>query len=248
MEFEDEGVILSARAHGETHSVADILTRNRGRWSGLVYGGQGRRMQPLLQPGNGVRTVWKGRVDDSLGHHSLELTQPRAAGVLDDRLALAGLSAAAAVTLAAAPEREPHPRLYAALVVFLDALDDEDVWPALYARYELGLLADLGFGLSLDRCVATGVTDDLIYVSPRSAGAVSRAAGEPYKSRLLPLPAFLRDAAADAADDDVLDALTTTGAFIEQRILHPAGRVLPEARAQLIRLLRERVGALDGSC
>lgn len=240
VEFDDEGIVLSARAHGESHAVAEIFTRKHGRWAGLVYGGQGRRQQPVLQIGNGVVTHWKGRLDDSLGHHALELSQPRAAALLGDRLALAGLTAAAATTLACLPEREPHPRLYIAFMLLLDSLEDADIWPALFARYELGLLAELGFGLSLDRCVATGTTEDLIYVSPRSAAAVSREAGEPYRGKLLPLPAFLRDAAAPAEPQDMLDALTTTAAFIETRVLHPASRTLPEARADMIRLLTER--------
>lgn len=237
MEFEDDGVVLAARAHGEAHAVAEIFMARFGRWAGLVYGGQSRKTLPVLQPGNGVKAVWKGRLDDSLGHFVLELTAPRAARHLQDRLALSGLSAATAVTLATLTEREPHSRLSAALNVLLDALDAPDIWPPLFARYELGLLAELGFGLSLDKCIATGSGQGLIYVSPRSGAAVSAEAGEPYKSKLLPLPAFLRDPAAAAETRDIADALTTTGYFVETRILHPAGKELPEARKRLVDLL-----------
>lgn len=243
MEFTDDGIVLSARAHGEAHAVAEIFLAQKGRWAGLVYGGQSRRTLPVLQAGNGVKAIWKGRLDDSLGHFTLELSAPRAAQHLHDRLALTGLSAAAAVTQATLTEREPHPRLYAALAVLLSALDALEIWPPLFARYELGLLGELGFGLALNACVATGARDELIYVSPRSGGAVSASAGEPYKSKLLPLPRFLIDPAAEASAAEIRDALSVTGYFVESRILHPAGREMPEARKRLAELLGESAGA-----
>jgi len=241
MNFSDDGIILSARAHGETHAVAEVFTAARGRWAGLVYGGQGRRMQPLLQAGNSVRAEWKGRGEDSLGHFALELTHARAGEFMHDRLSLAGLSSACAVAAACLPEREAHAPSYNAMAVLLDNLDSIELWPALMARWELGLLAEMGFGLTLDRCAATGVREDLIYVSPKSACAVSRAAGEPYKEKLLPLPAFLNGGVADASLEEAVDALTTSGYFIETRILHLAGKQLPEARLRVIELLRKRI-------
>lgn len=237
MDFIDEGVIISARPHGEAHAVVELFTAAHGRWAGLVFGGQGRRMQSVLQIGNGVAAQWKARTEDQLGHYSLELTKARAALALDDRLALAGLSAAAAVTRAALPEREAHAGLYAAFVVLLQTITETAHWPALYARYELGLLSEMGYGLSLDRCAATGTAENLIYVSPRSAAAVSREAGAPYHSRMLPLPAFLRDSAADWSAEDVVEALRTTGYFIETRLIKATHARMPEARARLVELL-----------
>lgn len=233
MDFIDEGVVLSARAHGENHAVAEIFTAGHGKWAGLVHGGQGRRMRPILQPGNSVRAEWKGRLESSLGHFSLELSHARAGELMQDRLSLAALTAACAVADAALPEREAHGRAYHAMAVLLDALGEPAVWPALMARWELGLLAELGFGLTLDRCAATGARDNLIYVSPRSACAVSAEAGAPYKDKLLPLPAFLRGASSEATREEAVDALRTTGYFIETRILHLANRGLPDARAHL---------------
>ncbi|MEO1015084.1 MAG: DNA repair protein RecO [Pseudomonadota bacterium] len=240
MEFDDSGVLLSARAHGEHHAVAEILTAAHGRWAGLVYGGQGTRMRPVLQPGNRVRAVWKGRVSASLGHFSLELTDPSAAGLMQDRLALAGLTAACGVAGACLPEREAHAGVFDALGVVIDHLSEPDVWPALMAKWELGLLAALGFGLTLDSCAATGARNDLIYVSPKSARAVSRDAGEPYKDKLLPLPPFLRAGGAGEAASlaDAIDALTLTGYFLETRVLHPADKALPDPRVRLIDLLK----------
>jgi len=238
MNFTDHGIILNARAHGETHAVADIFTQEKGRWSGLVYGGQGRKMRPLLQPGNEVLTNWTGRGEDSLGHFSLELTRARAGEAMQDKISLAGLSAACALSLACLPEREPHTPSYAAMSVLLDNLDNIDVWPALMARWELGLLAELGFGLTLDRCAATGVREKLIYVSPRSACAVCAEAGAPYKDKMLPLPAFLNGESTEASLEEALDALQTTGHFIETRILHLSNKQLPEARMRMVEVLR----------
>lgn len=241
MEFVDDGIVLSARAHGETAAVAEIFTPHHGKWAALVYGGQGRTQRPILQPGNAVRASWKGRLNESLGHFTLELTHARAGELMQDRLSLAGLTAACAVAAAVLPEREAHARAYHTMRILLDHLADIDVWPALTARWELGLLAELGFGLTLDRCAATGARENLKYVSPKSACAVSADAGEPYRDRLLPLPAFLREASAEAGLADALDGLRTTGHFIETRILHLAGRELPEARKRVVELLRERL-------
>ncbi len=245
MNLTDTGIILDARPHGETHAIANIFTERHGRWAGLVHGGQGRRMGPVLQPGNEVKLDWKGRGEDSLGHFTLEMIRARAAEAMADRLALAGLSAACAVAGAALPERESHAPSFAAMKILFDNLDELDVWPALMARWELGLLAELGFGLTLDRCAATGVADNLIYVSPRSACAVSAEAGEPYKEKLLPLPAFLK-AGGDASLDEALDGLKLTGYFIETRILHLSDKQLPEARLRVVELLQAK-RATEGS-
>ncbi len=239
MDFTDDGIVLSARAHGETAAVAEIFTPHHGKWAGLVYGGQGRTMRPILQPGNGVKAIWKGRLDESLGFFTLELTQARAGALMQDRLSLAGLTAACAVAAATLPEREAHGRAWHTMRILLDHLGDIEIWPALMARWELGLLAELGFGLTLDRCAATGASENLVYVSPKSASAVSAEAGEPYKDRMLPLPAFLRDSAAEASLADALDGLKTTAHFIETRVLHAANQDLPESRRRVAELLRD---------
>ena len=247
MNFTDIGIILDARAHGETHAVVDVFTEHHGRWTSLVYGGQGRRMRPLLQPGNEVAVDWTGRAEDSLGHFTLEMAHARAGEAMGERLSLAALSAACAVAFATLPEREAHGRAYTAMAVLMATLDDIDVWPALMARWELGLLAELGFGLTLDRCAATGGRENLIYVSPRSACAVSADAGEPYKEKLLPLPPFLRGASTQATLAEAIDALATTGHFIETRILHLSNKQLPEARTRLAALLSSYEVAHQGA-
>ncbi|MEQ1929240.1 MAG: DNA repair protein RecO [Parvularculaceae bacterium] len=237
MTFVDHAIVLGARAHGETHAVAELFTESHGRWAALVYGGQGRRMQPILQPGNEVRSEWKGR-GEGLGFFSLELERAHAAALMQDQLSLAALLSATSLARECLPEREAHARAYGAMKILIENLGEIDIWPVLMARWELGLLAELGFGLTLDRCAATGARDDLIYVSPRSACAVSREAGEPYKDKLLPLPGFLGGSSLEATLDEALAALTTTGYFIETRILHLSNKPLPAPRLKLHDLLK----------
>jgi DNA repair protein RecO (recombination protein O) len=238
MRWSDEGFVLAARPHGESGAVVHLLTRERGRHAGLVRGGAGRRLAAALQPGNEVRAEWRGRIEDQLGTLAVELAQARAAGLLGDALRLAALASACALAEAALPEREPHPGAYEGFGALLDALAGAPDWPATYARWELALLAELGYGLDLARCAATGETEDLAYVSPRSGQAVGREAAGPWRDRLLPLPAFFLGAQAPAEAQDVRDALELTGLFLERRVLAPHGRREPAARTRLVAMLR----------
>jgi DNA repair protein RecO (recombination protein O) len=238
MQWSDEALILSVRPHGETAAIVELLTARHGRYAGLVHGGRSRRLRPVLQIGNHVDAVWTARLADQLGHYQLELRRGYAAEAMADALQLAGLSTLTAMCRLL-PEREPHPSLYEVGMFVLSFLDDPSVWPALYARWELALLDDLGFGLDLSRCASTGVNDALIYVSPRSGRAVSASAGEPYKDRLLQLPAFLRDgnASGGVTSHDLRDAFRLTGHFIEARALSPEGKAMPDVRARMIELV-----------
>ena len=192
--------LLAVRRHGESALIVELLTREHGRHLGLVRGGQSPKMRAVLQPGNEVAAAWRGRLSEHLGTIACELACAHAARLLDDPERLAGLAAATAIIAATLPEREPHADVFAAFAALLASLDSAEDWQARYIKWECGLLKALGFGLDLTRCAATGVTTDLAYVSPRSGRAVSRAAGQPYHDKLLPLPDFLwRDAAADGA-------------------------------------------------
>jgi DNA repair protein RecO (recombination protein O) len=237
MRWSDEGFVLSARRHGENGAVVHLLTRERGRHAGLVRGGAGRRLAAVLQPGNEVRAEWRARLEDQLGTLAVELAHARAAALLGDPVRLAALAAACAMTEAALPEREAHPAVYEGMAALLDALDGSAAWAAAYVRWELALLSELGYGLDLARCAATGGVDDLAYVSPRSGQAVSRAAAEPWRDRLLPLPAFLLGTQAGAHPGDLRDGLALTGFFLERRVLAPHGRAEPKARTRLVELL-----------
>src|SRR5579864_234804 len=180
MEFEDEAYVLAARPHGETGAIVELLTRTHGRFVAHVAGGASRRMRPMMQPGARVIAGYRARVSEQLGSARIEAQGEGPAALFDQPLALAGLAAAAAVAAGALPEREPHPGAFYAFEALTASLADPDIWPAVYVRFEAGLLQELGFGLDLSRCAATGVLDDLIYVSPRTGRAVSREAGAPY--------------------------------------------------------------------
>src|SRR5580704_1987628 len=191
MHWSEAGIVLAVRRHGESALVAHVLTRDHGRHAGLVHGGQGRRGRTVFQVGNAVQLTWRARLDEHLGTYAGELLVGHAAHVMESPLRLACLASAAAMAEAGLPEREPHPHAYDGLSALLDALDQDQGWAPAYARWELALLAELGFGLDLGSCAATGTTSDLAYVSPKSGQAVSRGAGEVYRARMLPLPAFL---------------------------------------------------------
>lgn len=237
MDWTDEGIILGVRPHGETASVVELLTREHGRHLGLVHGGRSRRMRPILQPGNHVEVSWKGRLAEHLGHMALETRRAYAAEVMDHPAPLAGL--ATLTTLARLlPERDPHPSLYEVSLFVLGFLDEPEVWPALLVRWELALLEELGFGLDLTACAATGTNDDLIYVSPKTGRAVSASAGEPYRDRLLALPPFLRGRSqGTVSQSDLAAGFALTGHFLETRVLGARAEVLPEVRGRLTDML-----------
>lgn len=238
MQWSDEAIILSVRPHGETAAVVELFTRGHGRHMGLVHGGRSRKHRPVLQTGNQVDATWKARLADQLGHLTLEMTRPFAASVMDNPLALSALSSMSAL-LHLLPERDPHPSLYEVTLFVLGFLDDATVWPALYVRWELALLDELGFGLDLSECAATGSNDQLIYVSPRTGRAVSASAGEPYKDKLLSLPSFLaKSRGAIATADDVRAGLGLTRHFLDARVFTPRGETIPEVRVRLA----ERLG------
>ena len=239
MEFEEDAFVLSARSHGETGAIVELLTATSGRWAAHVAGGASRRMRPMLQPGARVLARYRSRTSEQLGSASLEAEGSGPAELFDDADALAGLSAAAAVTAAALPEREPHPGAFLAFEALASALTVPDIWPAVYVRFEAGLLEELGFGLDLSRCAATGSSEDLIYVSPRTGRAVSRSAGEPYRDRLLALPPFMLGAQGGLDAGDVGKGLDLTGHFLEQFVFSPLNRPLPPARIWLLDRLRE---------
>lgn len=231
MQWRDEGIVLSARPHGENAAVVTLLTRGQGRHAGLVRGARGRRGRGLYQPGNLVAADWRGRLADHLGSYTCELVEGYAARVLDDADRLAALSAAAAVSDTALPEREPHGACFDGFRALLDAMSGPH-WAEVYVRWELALLAELGFGLDLSACAGGGDNDRLAYVSPRSGRAVSLAAGEPYRNKLLALPSFLVGR-GDGGVAEVGQGLALTGFFLERHVFAPHHKSPPAARARL---------------
>ena len=238
MEWTDEGIVLGTRRHGEANAILEVMTQAHGRHLGLVRGGAGTRMRPVLQPGNAVRATWRARLDEHLGHFAIEGLRLRAAELLDAAHALSGVTHLAALCRLL-PERDPHPLVHADLLAALDCMDDPLAVAVAVARFELMLLAELGFGLDLTQCAATGVAGDLGYVSPKSGRAVSRRAGEPWHDRLLPLPAFLLDAApARPSAGELADGFAVTGFFLGRYVFEPRGQRAPDARERFIAAVR----------
>jgi DNA repair protein RecO (recombination protein O) len=232
MEWTDEGIVLGVRRHGESSAIVELLTRSHGRHLGLVRGGAGKRMRPLLQPGNSVSAVWRARLDEHLGYYLIEGTRLRAANLFAASHAVYGVTHLASLARLL-PERDPHEDIYEMLDHTLDDFDNAGAAAAHLIRFELAMLAELGFGLDLETCAASGVTTDLVYVSPKSGGAVSRQAGAPFQDRLLRLPAFLRsqdDGASGWTEEDLRDGFALTGLFLLRHVLEPRGQTHSDAR------------------
>src|SRR5260221_10680363 len=234
MEWDDEAIILSARPHGETSLILQLLTCTRGRHAGLAGGARRAGGRGIYEIGPRVPAHWQARLADHLGLLRCELVRGYAADLIDDPARLACLASAAALAEAVLPEREAAPGAFAGLASLLEALAADRSWQAAYVGWELALLAELGFGLDLSRCAATGTTGGLAYVSPKSAQAVSRSAGAPYRDKLLPLPGFLLTGAPSPPAGEIRDGLALTGFFLGRHIFEPLGRNLPAARTRFV--------------
>jgi len=236
MEWRDHGTVLVARAHGETSAVVEVFTESHGRHAGVVRGGISRRIAPHLEPGSEVDVTWRARLDEHIGSFTVEPIRSRHGALLADPPALAALSSVTALLRFALPEREPHAVLYRRSADLLDRLGDAG-WPQTYLQWELALLEELGFGLDLSACAVTGATEDLVFVSPKTGRAVSRAGAGEWADRLLPLPPVLIGGPM-ADPDDVFQGLTTTGHFLSRHLAAQLGdRSLPVARERLLAAL-----------
>lgn len=258
MEWSDDAIIIGVKAHGETSLIAEVMTRAHGRHLGLVRGGRSRTKAASLQPGNLVRARWYARLEEHLGQFTIDPIDLRAGHIMETGFGVAGLKSLSAVTRLL-PERDPHEALYEGLRVALDYLaadpdaenhragftsdhlsceDRSLIVAALVVRFELAILDALGFGLDLARCAATGASDDLSYVSPKSARAVCRTAGQPYQHKLLPLPAFLQgERGAPPNAGDILAGFRLTHYFLDRHVYAPRGLEPDPARDSLIRTL-----------
>jgi DNA repair protein RecO (recombination protein O) len=239
MEWQDEGIVLSARKHGETSTILEVMTHGHGRHLGLVRGGRSRKQQPVLQPGNRVSLIWRARLDEHLGTFQAEPLAFNAARLLDSAIAVYGLLTLAA-HLRLLPERDPHSALYETLAIVIDHLDEPRSAAELIVRFELKVLDELGFGLDLTRCAATGGIDDLVYVSPKTGRAVSLEAGRAWHDVMLPLPVFLRRGEREAADLEGIEAaFRLTSFFLTRHVYEPRAIAAPEARAGFLGAVRK---------
>jgi len=234
MEWRGQGILLSSRRHGESSAIIEVFTEDQGRHAGLVRGGTSRKIAPILQAGAQLDVSWRARLEDHIGTYQVELLRSRAATAMSGRLALAGLNAVTSLLCFALPERESHPSLYRRTEQLLDLLGQDEIWPLAYLRWEMSLLEETGFGLDLTECAVTGTTEELIYVSPKSGRAVSRAGAGEWADRLLPLPPCLRGE-GPAPDEEIVTALATTGYFLEAKLATALGhKPLPDARARFV--------------
>lgn len=238
MEWTDDAIILGSRPLGETRAVVELFTRDHGRQAGVVHGGASRKTRPMLQPGNLVSATWKARTGEQLGFFSpLELEGAYAALLFDDSAALAGLTSAITLLRENTAERQASPRLFEALHLLAQTFAERELWPALYTRFEIGLLAEIGYGLDLTECAMTGAREGLGYVSPRTGRAATKEAGAPFKDKLLRLPPYLTDPDAPLVEGDVADGLALAGFFLEHRVYDQLGRGMPDARRRMIEAL-----------
>ncbi len=228
MEWTDQGIVLGTRRHGEANAIAEVMTHGHGRHLGLVRGGGGSRLRPVLQPGNTVRVIWRARLDEHLGHYTIEPLRLHAASQFAAAHVVYGVTHLAALCRLL-PERDPHAGVHERLAEVLDHLDDPIVAAAGVVRFELQMLSELGFGLDLESCAATGTANDLVFVSPKSGRAVSRGAGEPWRDRLFRLPRFLSEAVAPSPDE-LADGFALTGFFFARHVLEPRGLGFADAR------------------
>ena len=238
MEWTEDAIAIGTRRHGENGVILEVMTRDHGRYMGLVRGGRSRRHRPVLQPGNAMTVTWRARLDDHLGQFRIEPLIERAAELMQSRHATYGLQLLS-THLRLLPERDPHPRLFEALSVIIENLQDRMVGAELMIRFELLLLDELGFGLDLASCASTGQGEDLIYVSPKSGRAVSRIAGRPYHDRLLDLPRFLhrRENGKPPTVAELLSGFRLTGYFLDRHVLTPRGLDMPDVRESFARTL-----------
>jgi DNA repair protein RecO (recombination protein O) len=238
MHWTDDGILLGTRRHGEANAIIEVMTRAHGRHLGLVRGGAGSRLRPVLQPGNSIRVDWRARLDDHLGNYTVEGLRLRAASFLGLPHAVYGVTHLAALCRLL-PERDAHPEVHDLLEAALEHINDPVIVAVNVVRFELRMLAELGFGLDLDACAATGTRDDLAYVSPKSGRAVSRAAGVPWQERLLRLPPFLnRDAVSERpSPEELRNGFTLTGFFLTRHVLEPRNMLFSDMRQSLVALL-----------
>lgn len=243
--WEDQGIVLSVRGHGENGAIVSLLTEHNGRHAGYVRGAKSSKMRGTIEPGNLVDAHWNARVSDSLGSYDLEAVKSYGPLYMGDALKLAALQSACALCDVALPEREGHAGLFHGLIALLDNLDQE-IWAAAYVVWEIAFLRELGFSLDFSKCAGGGETQRLAYISPKTGRAVSYEAGEPYKDKLLELPSFLKPNGGPVDDEDIVLGLKMTGYFLEHWAFTHHTKGVPEARLRLFERVMQKFGKNDG--
>ena len=233
MKWEDEGLLLSARNHGENNAIIECLTNNHGRHTGMVRHAYSGKLNNLLEPGMQLNLVWTARLNEHLGVFLIDKVKSRTATLIQNKQKLLGFNSVISLLIISLPEREPFDKLYKATIDLVDSMETDSSWLSKYVKWELLLLAELGFGLDLSECALTGVKQNLAYVSPKSGRAVSSTAGREWRKKLFHLPKFLR-ASSDVIENDLTSihgGMTLTGYFLEKWLMDSIGKYsLPESR------------------
>ncbi len=242
MQWQDYGIILGVKPHGESSAILTMLTYNHGRHKGLIKGAYGKKLRGSLQLGNKLYLNWRSRLEENLGFYNIELINSNAAALMLEAGKLNALISACNIIDATLPEREIYLSLCENFAALMLALDHQR-WPEIYVKWEISLLAELGFGLNLGCCVVTGVVDDLIYVSPKSGCAVSAAAGLPYHDKLLCLPSFLvsKYNQDKISGDDIINGLHLSSYFLNRHLFNANNKPMPDARVRLINWINKYI-------
>ena len=246
MDWQDEGLILGVRKHGETSSIVEAMTAKHGRHLGLVRGGRSSRMRPILQPGNYATLQWRARLEEQLGTYTVEAGELMAASLMGSQLGIYGIQTLAS-HLRLLPERDPYLGLYNAAHVLMENFEHSEIAASLMIRFELALLEELGFGLDLETCASTGQTHELAYISPKSGRAVSQSAGQPWADKMLLFPAFLNKHEEGwgivPQADQIEQGFRLSSFFLDRHIYAPRGMKHPDERNGFIKaIMRHRSG------
>ena len=240
MEWRDRGILLSTKEFGETSLIIDVFTPNHGKSSGVVRGGQSKKLKPILQIGAQLDLTWKARLEEHLGSFQVELIRSRTAYVINNRLLLAGMLSSASLINKFFPTGQVYPEFYESSEKLFDLLQFPDIWTLGYFKWELEFMETLGFGLDLKKCAVTGSTEDLKFISPKSGRAVSQAAAGEWSSKLLPFP--VAESGQVNSFNDILDGLKVTQFFLEKKVLAAFGmNTLPKARSRFISSLERTI-------
>jgi DNA repair protein RecO (recombination protein O) len=242
MEWRSVGILLAARKHGETSLIIDTFCPGHGRYLGVVKGGASRKFAPILQVGAQLDLTWKARLQDHLGSFKVELVRARTVHAMSDRILAAGLTSVSTILSRVLPERQAYDNFYRTTEDLLDLLNQPNIWPMAYLRWELELLTVLGYGLDLSKCAVSGSTEKLRYVSPRTGRAISEQAAGEWVSKLLHLPSIILKGSGNS--DSIIDGLKLTGYFLTRKVFNELSVRSPVSeRQRFVDLLSQKASS-----
>jgi DNA repair protein RecO (recombination protein O) len=245
-QWQDQGIVLAVRPHGEGGAILTLLTEMHGKHAGYVHGAKTSKMRGILEPGNIVSVNWSARVVDNLGVYKVEQVSQSSALLMNEPIKLSALLSLCGLCERALPEREVCEGLFYGFKALIEALDSE-LWGVSYIMWEIAFLKELGFGLDFSKCVAGGDSEKLLYMSPKSGRAVSEEKGELYKDKLLGLPDFLKPNGSNTNDIEIYKGILLTGYFLENWVFAHHSKGVPEERLRFASRFAKYVGQVNQS-